>query len=535
MTSPFDILRDEARKVIRKRRSGSSLSLDDSRLQTIPQDISLVTIRDNLISDEGSEALDTLEGLVIAEACLRGRRRTPLEIDDKTAASELYGWISTFILPGYEFVRGSDYEQGKDEFVLLRYETPLSHSEEVERARDSSTMAIRILLHLNAIAPIGGHANPQAVIVSLAAFTDKRDPWVTVKAFEMATRLLDGYAEDMTLASGQYGPIIRAILKENIRPLFAKSKNPAITSQGRKSIRPVRVGYESSVLDGETKPWKFRHVYIVSVFQWVLQHLDAALAEDNWPLIIPPLLTIVDDDLIEYKARGCELVVLLLRVTPPSMLSRTGVGEVFDDAIMPYLQYLPSLTPENQSIRLLDTAYPALITLTHSRFFGHSNVNARRRSLDKIVRQGILKGYYHANEHVKITELLVLQIPMLVDDMGIWSVTHLKDLIPLLSEILAAPFGTAYPPLLLAAVKAIQAILVNCWPRIAIYRGEILRGLTTCWCRLLEDGSEGLDSVSAAIKDAIKLLTAAFGNAVDAKADYGSLVDSDERLSFLFT
>ncbi len=110
-----------------------------------------------------------------------------------------------------------------------------------------------------------------------------------------------------------------------------------------------------------------------------------------------------------------------------------------------------------------------------------------------------------------------------------------QDLIPLLSEVLAAPFGTAYPPLLLAAVKAIQATLVDCWPRIAIYRAEILRGLATCWCRIEEGGSEGLDNVSAAIKDAVKLLTAAVGNAVDAKADYESLVDSDERLSDLFT
>ncbi len=58
MTSPFDILRDEAREVIAKTRSGSSFSLDDSRLQTIPQNISLVTIRDNLIRDDVGKTLD---------------------------------------------------------------------------------------------------------------------------------------------------------------------------------------------------------------------------------------------------------------------------------------------------------------------------------------------------------------------------------------------------------------------------------------------------------------------------------------------
>ncbi len=135
-------------------------------------------------------------------------------------------------------------------------------------------MAIRILVRLNSVSPTLGHANSQALIVSLAAFTDERDPWVTVEAFQMATHLLDEYVEDMTQRSGNCGSIIRAILKDNVRPLFVRSKNPAITSQGRKSIRPARVGYDSSTLDRETKPWKFRHVYIVSVFRWVLQRLD---------------------------------------------------------------------------------------------------------------------------------------------------------------------------------------------------------------------------------------------------------------------
>lgn len=119
-------------------------------------------------------------------------------------------------------------------------------------------------------------------------------------------------------------------------------------------------------------------------------------------------------------------MVTLLQATPSSVLSRTGLGEVFEDAVMPYLQYLPTLTPERQSLRLVGAAYPALVTLTRTRYPGPSSIDARRKSVDKIVRQGILKGYHHAGEHVKITELLILQIPTLVDEMDILSVKHLK-------------------------------------------------------------------------------------------------------------
>ena len=151
-----------------------------------------------------------------------------------------------------------------------------------------------------------------------------------------------------------------------------------------------------------------------------------ALVEENWPFIIPPLLTVVDDDSTNYKAKGCELMTILLQVTPASTLSRTGLGELFEDAVLPYLAYLPTLTPEEESLQLLGAAYPALTSLTRTRFPGHSGVDARGKHLDRIVRQGILKGYYHAGEHAKVTELLVGQISVLVDEMGIWAVKHLK-------------------------------------------------------------------------------------------------------------
>jgi tRNA nucleotidyltransferase (CCA-adding enzyme) len=154
--------------------------------------------------------------------------------------------------------------------------------------------------------------------------------------------------------------------------------------------------------------------------------MQAALVEENWPLIIPPLLTIIDDESTTYKIKGCELMTILLKNTPSSTLSRTGLGEVFEDAVLPYLAYLPTVTPEDESLQLLGAAYPALISLVRTMFSGRNVINSRRKHLDKIVRQGILKGYYHAREHVKIMELLVGQITVLVDEMGVWAVKHLK-------------------------------------------------------------------------------------------------------------
>jgi tRNA nucleotidyltransferase (CCA-adding enzyme) len=148
--------------------------------------------------------------------------------------------------------------------------------------------------------------------------------------------------------------------------------------------------------------------------------------EVNWPLVIPPILTLIDDYSPEYKAKGCELLAILLRVTPPALLARTGLGEVFYDAAMPCLSYLPSLTPLDQSLRLLSDAYPALITLSRLRYPSDDKRKERVGMLDQVMRKGVLSGYLHCNDNVKIVELLVSQMRLLVNEMGIWSVKHLK-------------------------------------------------------------------------------------------------------------
>lgn len=103
-----------------------------------------------------------------------------------------------------------------------------------------------------------------------------------------------------------------------------------------------------------------------------------------------------------------------------------------------------------------------------------------------------------------------------------------------MSDVLAAPFCTAYPPSLLAGVKATQAVILNAWPRIHIYKGEILGGLAMCWCSVDEDPSEHSPGIKTAIRDAVKLLTAAVGGPATVKADFDMLVASDQRLGEIF-
>ena len=97
---------------------------------------------------------------------------------------------------------------------------------------------------------------------------------------------------------------------------------------------------------------------------------------------------------------------------------------------------------------------------------------------------------------------------------------------------MATPFATAYPPLLQAAVNAIEVILTIDWPRISYHRGEILKGLTMCWCRIKDQDqvSKELRKVQESIEGAVRLLTHVLGNDVDVKNEYKVLIDGEMRL-----
>lgn len=152
----------------------------------------------------------------------------------------------------------------------------------------------------------------------------------------------------------------------------------------------------------------------------------ATSIEANWPLLIPPLLALVDDASIPFKVRGCELLNLFLMTTPFPLLERTGLGEVFQNALTPCLLYLPSLVPEKESTAILDATYAALFTLNHVLYPGEKNRMQHMRASDTMMRDGVFRGYAHAGENVRIAKLLIDIMTSLINEMGIDSSKHLK-------------------------------------------------------------------------------------------------------------
>lgn len=335
-------------------------------------------------------------------------------------------------------------------------------------------------------------------------------------------------------------------LKLTIRPLFVKAKPDNVTEQGRKKDKselPAKMTSENSD-ERITKPWKSeKDAFALALLKWIVNGLEEKSTERMWPLLVPPILTLVDDWETKYKQLGAELLHSLLRATSPTLLSRTGLGSVFEEALMPCLTYLPSLTPEPDSVAILATTYPALFTLTKTRFPMTSpntqqdpNHQNRIKSLDTTLRKGILHAYAHSGQYPGITRALFLNLTTLLNELGIDSVKHLQYILPMLSESLTQAAKAQQSDLMMAALQALQAVIFNAWPRMVEHRIEVMKGLTIAWLvwgEKFEGGKKDDAKVEEAMVETVRVLHAAMGEKEWFVGECKQLLEADGKLEGL--
>ena len=230
-----------------------------------------------------------------------------------------------------------------------------------------------------------------------------------------------------------------------MKPYFAHRKQEKLTEQGRKVISPLQTGTITRAEETESKPWKYQRVHVLTLLRHVLQqlnnvdvniqemtrviltdHFQSRFVELNWPLLIPPILALIDDSSIMYKGVGCFDLWTLLQHTPTVLLDRTGLGQVFEEAIMPCLMHFPTLTEETDSILLLNQAYPALTRLACVHYPAQEQRLRKTACLDRIMRYGIFQGFGNAGEHARVAETLVTHCTALIREMGTDAIKHLK-------------------------------------------------------------------------------------------------------------
>lgn len=354
--------------------------------------------------------------------------------------------------------------------------------------------------------------------------------------------------------------LIAQFLTLTIRPLFAqtKSQNKArLTVTGRRSAAAnsfatsKRTNIETYEEAEARRPWKQEnHVDSLQLLEWCTKVLkvDNRQTEKHWPVLVPPILALIDDVEVNFKARGCRLLFELLQATPPSLLKRTGLGKIFEDALTPCLSYLPTLTPQDESIKMLSAAYPAIFALASVRYPTRAETTSpepsemlmkRERMLSHLLHHHLLRAFVHveAEEYPLLTTTLVSELTLWVDWMRLGVTPHLTHILPVVSSVLASETGVHIPSMLVEAAQALQTVIAAAWPRIWRWRGEILSGACIAWLNtLVADAGETSDeedkqrmNVKKELKNAVRMLI----RAVDAKEPSGEDEDEETR-SFVF-
>ncbi|KAF4555479.1 Tti2-like protein [Elsinoe fawcettii] len=314
------------------------------------------------------------------------------------------------------------------------------------------------------------------------------------------------------------------------------SKVHGVTAHGRKDTRD-RPAAPMGITFGEEaeKQWKKKEHQALGVLAWTIRNLSDSLVEQHWHLVVPPILALIDDHEVPFKARGCELLSLLLERTPRSLLAKTGLVEVFADALRPCLGFLPTLTPVEEAVELLNHVFPAYFSLYRTAYPQQDGIASAKgvKFLDSIMHRGIFAIYTHCPEHISILSIVLHNLCLLQDELGLETAKHLKSVAPMVKEILCNPFGSASPKALVLALQALQSLIRNAWPLIADCRVDILESLCLCWQNVEEAGDAGqFDDVRREARTTVAMLRVAVGQ--EAETDIEALVTADQDLQDLF-
>jgi hypothetical protein len=117
------------------------------------------------------------------------------------------------------------------------------------------------------------------------------------------------------------------LLTEHIKPYFYE---PRVDNYGNKSKQRVASSADEHVPPTlEEQPWKSVKVDCVEILEWILYHIKFPDVAPIQHLILPPILTMIDDYDPIYKTRGIKLMEhTLINNSTPNDLRRTGLGDV---------------------------------------------------------------------------------------------------------------------------------------------------------------------------------------------------------------
>ncbi|KAG2147983.1 hypothetical protein DEU56DRAFT_103300 [Suillus clintonianus] len=349
----------------------------------------------------------------------------------------------------------------------------------------------------------------QADIAASVAVFDGPGEWIADDASSLALSILDPLTEP------HIPPLVLTrILTHHLKPAFAANPHPRLNLQtGRKLHQPADTqdAYEGQV-------WKTR-IGTGNVLGWCLRNIESSTYESVWHLILPPVMTFLDDFEASYKLRGVQLVSDLLSRVPPELLKRTGVdGLLFTSLSGTFNHLRDPLTPDliraavPITLHLIDLTTPSSPaplppasgfpssdrTIVKS---GSSRANpaTRYEHLSTLLGScliGTVFLYAYADPEAILAATDML--PPVLTHIGIGAARWLKALIPQLTHTLipsVVPSPTPPPAidlrLKVSSLRALCICIETCAPRMYLWKCNIIDAIGRAWAGAANIECEG--------------------------------------------
>lgn len=259
----------------------------------------------------------------------------------------------------------------------------------------------------------------------------------------------------------------------------------------------------------EEQTWK-EHPETASLVLFVVKNIRSEDYEDLWHLVIPSVMSLLDDYEARYKIKGVRIVSEMIHTVPKTLLKRTGVDGLLLSSLNKCLGHLK----DSESPELLRAAISATLSLI---LFTTEHGTAQRfDQLCALLGDGIIgTAWLYASDSFEVILATVEALPPLMKALDIGIARYLKALVPQLVHPLY-PNSVRPTPVVLQkhSLIALVTVINECSPRIGGWKGTILDGVGRCWVALQDvDPSRNDDGACEELKELLRSTCKELANA----------------------
>lgn len=305
------------------------------------------------------------------------------------------------------------------------------------------------------------------------------------------------------------------ILQYQIKPLFSRQN---CYSRNVNPVTGKKIAHQQEHLFGPTSNslddhqlWKLEGTGFWNTMCALLErlHEDPGLKE-IWPLLIPPIITLLDETTPRYRLRGLQLSISLIQHVPPSLLCQTGI----DSLLRKSFSTTFGLLNLQQTYDLLNSAFEASMLLIQAQWDASQKAaedqSDRYHQLHKLVEESIFNaltfGRNQEDDHnrIKLNSFVINRLTDMTRKLNYAIGRYFRIIVPYLCETLLDMALTRSNYWLVIRInRLINLLLETCHELMMRWGSRLIIVFASCWVEWRTGTDEATSSINSNYDQAV--------------------------------